>query len=154
MYGYTRSGIMIFAGQGRDQYLIEGIIIALLTIGAAAAMSLAYFITKLPFPLVRHAGVLFFMSVFVLLSLQLFDHYVDKTRWYRVSDTIPPAIWSYFSSSVKKTSYLPKRMLRVSEIWLFEYKDWPTFQKKFKQLIIDYLIRVLGAEKYLGKTSD
>ena len=153
LYGYGRNGITIFAGQGRDQYLVEGIIVAGLTIGTGLSLTLAYYFTKLPFPVLRHAGVLLCMSMSVVLGLQIFGAYVDKTRWYRLQDTLPSQVWAFLASSVKKTSYLPKRLLRVSEIWLFEFKDWTGFQKKVKQLLVDYILRVTGADKFV-KTAE
>lgn len=40
---------------------------------------------------------------------------------------------------------LPKRLYRLSEIWLLEYKDWDVFQKKFKLLVVDYVMKFLSA---------
>lgn len=139
---------------GRDQYLIEGIIVALLTIGCGAAVSFAYYITKLPFPVIRHIGVIFALALFTVLLLQIWDAYSEKTKWYRIRDTLPSQVWWYLTSSVKKTSNLPKRLIRISEIWLFEYKDWSGFQKKFQQLVADYVVRILGLEKFIPKTKE
>ena len=47
-----------------------------------------------------------------------------QTRWYNVRDTVPPAYWAFLSSSVKKSSGLAKRLVRLSEIFLFDFKDW------------------------------
>jgi hypothetical protein len=139
---------------GRDQYLIEGIIVALLTIGSGTALSFAYYMTKLPFPVVRHVGVIFALTVVTVLLLQIWDAYVEKTKWYRIKETLPEGVWWFLTSSVKKTTSLPKRLIRLSEIWLFEYKDWNAFQKKFRQLIVDYIVRILGLESYLPSTKE
>lgn len=49
---------MVFAGQGRDQYLVEGIFIALLTLGNGLALCLMLAATRIKrFPLFRHALV-------------------------------------------------------------------------------------------------
>jgi hypothetical protein len=48
------------------------------------------------------------------------------------------------TSSVKKSSGLFKRLLRISEIWIYDYKDFQGFQKKVQVLVIDYLKRVMG----------
>ena len=63
-------------------------------------------------------------SMFIVLGLQIFEAYVDKTRWYTMKDTVPPHYWNFLSSSVKKSSGLMKRLVRVSEIFLFDFKDW------------------------------
>lgn len=49
---------MVFAGQGRDQYLVEGIFVALLTLGNGLALCLMLAATRIKrFPLFRHALV-------------------------------------------------------------------------------------------------
>jgi hypothetical protein len=52
---------------------------------------------------------------------------------------------SRLTQSVKKNTMLPKRLYRLSEIWLLEYKDWDGFQKKFKLLVVDYVMKFLSA---------
>ncbi len=54
-------------------------------------------------------------------------------------------ILSRLTQSVKKNTMLPKRLYRLSEIWLLEYKDWDGFQKKFKLLVVDYIMKFLSA---------
>jgi hypothetical protein len=80
-----------------------------------------------PFPpLSSHLNLLIF--AFPLLSPQ---------------DTFPPALWNFLSSSVKKSSGLLKRLLRLSEIWLYEYKDFQGFKKRSHALLFDYIKRSL-----------
>lgn len=132
---------MIFAPQGRDQYFIEGIIVALWTIGAALSYSLMSYATRLRFPVLRHCLVILAMTLFIVLSLQIWNAYIDKTGWYSLRETLPAEVWSYLSGSVKKGSGLPKRLLRMSEFWLFESKDWESFTKKFNTLVVEYVRR-------------
>ena len=66
-------------------------------------------------------------------------------------DTVPPELWRYLSSSVKKSSGLLKRLIRVSEIWMFEYKNFATFQSRAKILVMDYIKR--SALKVVGVSS-
>ena len=134
-------GVRIFAEQGRDQYLIEGMIVAAWTVGCGIAGIMMLWSTKLPFAALRHVVVIASMSVFIVLAMQIWAAYVDKTRWYNMKDTVPDYIWAYFTSSVKKSSGLMKRLLRLSEIWLYDFKDWDSFKGKFKTLVVDYLIR-------------
>jgi len=140
-YGMGRSGLVLFAPQGRDQYFIEGIVVALWTIGAALSYALMNYATRLRFPVLRHLLVLLSMTLFIVLSLQIWNAYIDKTGWYSLRETLPVEVWSYLSGSVKKSSGLPKRLLRMSEYWLFETKDWEGFVKKFNTLVVDYMKR-------------
>eukprot|EP01041_Mallomonas_annulata_P004551 gene4551-9030_t len=141
LFGAGREGVTIFSGQNRDQYVIEGIILALFSISAAMSLVAMHYMTKIPFALLRHIGVIFCMSVFTVMLLQIWLAYTDKTRWYSLKDTLPPQLWTWISSSVKKSTSLPKRLFRLSEYWLFEAKDWDALWKKMKVLVVDYINR-------------
>ena len=52
---------------------------------------------------------------------------------------------------MKKSSGLLKRLVRVSEIWMFEYKNFATFQSRSKVLVMDYIKR--SALKVIGVSS-
>ena len=136
-----RGDIAIFAPQGRDQYSVEGIIVALCTIGAGCSFFLMYLSTKVRFPLLRHVLVIFFMTAFAVFCLELWKDYTMKTLWYSLRDTVPKDVWTWLTSSVKKNSTLAKRLVRVSEIWLTNTKGYDAFYKKFEQLVIDYVKR-------------
>ena len=129
----------MFAGQ----YFIEGLIVAAWTVGCGFAGLLLVYSPKLPFWRLRHAAALLSLSVFVVLCLQIWDAYVEKTRWYTLKDTLPKELFAFLTSSVKKNSGLAKRLLRVSEIWLFDYKDWPAFLKSVNFYVTDYVVRSL-----------
>lgn len=131
----------IFSGQNREQYMLEGLIISAVTIAAALSMVGLHYVTKIRYSLLRHVGVIFLMSVFVVLSIEIFSFYTEKTRWYNLKDTLPSYVWSWITSTVKKNSGLPKRLLRVSEYYLFEYKDWSGLKKKVQVLLVDYVQR-------------
>jgi hypothetical protein len=144
--GFSHQGTLsIFSPQGRDQYLVEGIIVALWTVGAGLAAYFAAYSTKIPVPLLREVLVLVFMTCFIVLGVQIWMAYVSKTAWYSLKETIPPVLWTYITSGVKKNSDLFKRLLRMSEIWLFEIKglDFEAFEKKFQLLVVDYVKRSL-----------
>ncbi len=139
-YGMTRQGMVIFAPQGRDQYLIEGIIVALWTVGCGLSYSLMLYATRLRFPVLRHVLVLLSMTLFIVLLLQIWHAYVDKTGWYALKDTFPAELWGWLTASVRKNSGLAKRLLRVSEFWLYESKgDWHALVKKFNTIVVDYV---------------
>ena len=56
---------------------------------------------------------------------------------------IPSSVALFFTSSVKKESGILKRIIRLSEIWMFESKSWREFGISFRHLIIDYIKRCL-----------
>jgi hypothetical protein len=145
LFGNSRQGgLRIFAGQGRDQYLIEGIIVALWTIGCGLAGVMMYYGSKMPIGIFRNIIVLFSFAMFIVLSLHIWDGYIEKTRWYSLDATLPREIKEYFKSNIKKSSGLLKRMIRVSEYWLFEAKDINQVQRKFKTLVLDHVQRMIG----------
>jgi len=134
--------LSIFAAQGRDQYTAEGIIVALWTVICGLSYYGLFLSTKLRFPVLRHVCILLCLTCFVVFALEIFKAYTAKTMWYSLRETVPADVWKYLVSSVKKSSGLPKRLLRISEIWLFDFKDWESFQKKFEGLVVDYVKRV------------
>lgn len=146
-FGYSRQGTLsIFAAQGREQFLLEGIIVAMWTIACALSCFFIVGASKLRFPLLRHVLILFGMSVFVVFALQLWGAYTTKTSWYSLRDTLPNQVWQFLRSSVKKDSGILKRLLRSSEVWLMEAKDFSAFQKKFDLLVVEYVKRLLPSK--------
>ena len=123
------------------------------TAGAGFAAYLTIYATKVPFSIVRHVGVLITMSIFIILCIQIWNAYIDKTQWYSLKDTMPAELWAWFASSIKKSTSLPKRLYRVSQIWLLETKYIPSnifdtkvlrgFYKKFDALVVEYIKRQL-----------
>ena len=147
--------IQIFAPQGRDQFLIEGLIISAMCVGVGLLGYIMVSITKLklgwgigPFTIdsaIRHVVVLLSLATMIVFCLEIAESYKMKTGWYSVKDTFPKELWFFITSSVKKNSGLLKRLIRVSEIWIYEYKDWTTFQKKASGLTFEYLKKSLVA---------
>lgn len=80
-YGMEQHGPVLFAGQGREQYIWEGIIVALWTLGCGVSLASLYASSKSRYFIVQHVGVLLSMSAFILLGIQIWNAYVDKTRW-------------------------------------------------------------------------
>lgn len=141
-YGRSRAGPIIFAGQGRDQYFVEGLIVASWTLAGAISLFIMQGATRMKrFPLLRHVVILLCLSFCVVLFQQIWAAYVMKTGWYSFRETVPNEVWVYLTGSVKKGSGLLKRLLRLSEYWLFEAKDLVALKSKAKALILDYLYR-------------
>ena len=55
-----------------------------------------------------------------MLLLQIWNAYVMKTGWYSLRETLPQELWAFLTSSVKRGSGPAKRLIRLSEFWLFE----------------------------------
>ena len=129
--------------------MLEGIIVAAMTVGCGLAGMLMYYGTKIPNfygigTILQHVAVLLAVSIFITLSLELGEAYIEKTRWYAVKETLhPPQIWVWITSTVKKSSSLPKRLLRLSEYWLFENKDWKAFLSKADDLLVKNWLKKL-----------
>lgn len=140
---YQGRGMTIFAGQGRDQFLLEGLIIGLLTVGCGVAGVLMVAASKIksPEPLTRHVGVILGLAMFIVFGMEIADYYKMKTGWYQVKETIPPEMWAWMSGSVKKSSGLFKRLFRLSEVYINEYSTFTGFKKKAKSILLDYLSR-------------
>ena len=151
LYGFARDGqIEFFSGESRDQYLLEGLIVAGYVLGTATGLILMHYSTRLPYAIVRTICVCISIGLFLSMGHNLWKSYIYKTSWYSLKDTLPAPVWHFMSSSVKKNSGLPKRFYRLIEIYLsddfdvFNGDDWRRLQKKFQTLIIDYIMRVMG----------
>jgi oligosaccharyltransferase complex subunit gamma len=142
---YQGQGMTIFAGQGRDQYLLEGLIVALLTVGCGVAGVLMVGASKIrsPEPVTRHIGVMLGMAVFVVCAIEIAGLYQMKTGWYQFKDTFPPELWTWLSGSIKRSSGLLKRLLRLSEVYLNEFQTYTGFKKKAKSILFDYVQRAV-----------
>ena len=171
-FSHERDGTINIWGQGsRDQTVLEGIAVAFYTISCAIAMFLVYigsgfantwtnidinipYLTKgktikLPIPgwlvnIMRNLLVCAGLALFIVMGKHLCGAYLLKTQWYRISETLPPYIWQPLSSNVRKTSGLLKRLFRMSNVLLWEFKDWNSFQKKAKLLVVDYIYKSIG----------
>ena len=86
--------------------------------------------------------------MFVVFSMELWSAYIDKTPWYSIRDTLPQQVWAWLSGGVRKDSNLVKRLFRLSEVYVKDFKDMESFQKKAKIILTDYLKKLL--KKYLG----
>ena len=151
LYGTARDGgLEIFSGESREQFLLEGIIIAGYVLGAATGLILMHYSTTLSNVIVRHICVCISIGIFLTMGQNIFESYTHKTSWYNIKDTLPAPVWEFMSSSVKKNSGILKRIYRILEIFLsddfdlFDGDDWRKLQLKFRTLIIDYIIRVMG----------
>lgn len=148
LYGPGPGGsLSIFAPQGREQYLLEGVIVAALTLTMAALCHLLRLSTSVRFPLLRHVLVLCCLAAFCTLGVQLWMAYVIKTPWYSLKETLPAELWRAVASSVKKTSGLGKRLWRLSEYWLLDpsAQDPAVLWKKADGLLLDYLKRQIAS---------
>ena len=146
-----QGGVSIFAGQGREQYTLEGIIVALWTIGCGASLYFMHYFTTKRYSIVRHLGVIFCMSSFIVLLSLLIAQYLEKTKWYQISEVVDKTIYTsvtnYMKQTVKPSSGLFKRLVRISEYVLKEYKDYDSFAKKFKVIIVDYFLEHVGLKQ-------
>ena len=104
-------GLQIFAGQGREQYVLEGLLIAGMSVLCGGALAVGYKATKMHVgSVMRHVLVLMALAIFVTVAVQLTEIYIFKTGWYRIQETVPAEVWSWFKGSVRKSSSLPKRL--------------------------------------------
>ena len=147
-YANDRYNPSIFATRGREQFLFEGIIVALWTIGCGFSLFITYFGTRIPFSPLRHVVVILGLAMFVVFSMELWNAYADKTPWYSIRETLPQEVWKWLSGGVRKDSTLLKRLVRLSEVYVREFKDLHSFRKKAKIILTDYVKKLL--KKYAG----
>lgn len=149
LYGTPKGGkgIAIFATQGQQQYLIEGLVVAALTVGCGLSLAMINVSSKLRVwaPL-RHALVILGLTSFAVFAMEVAECYIYKTPWYSLKETVPKDLWGWFAAGLKKNSSLGKRLLRISEIWMYEYRDWGVFRKKVGSILGDWAQRTVGLQ--------
>jgi hypothetical protein len=143
------TAIKVFAEQDRHQYLLEGVIVAALTLVCAGCLfvlsrladgdpgsetdadnrtpaadsdSLVSTLRHTVSSLCRHIVAVLLLSAAVLCVLLLFRLYTDKTDWYRLREALPPEVSEFFSGKVLKSSGLLKRFCRLAYLWVFEVR--------------------------------
>ena len=145
-YGYGRDGqITLFMGQGREQYVLEGLVVSLYTLGLGFGTIALYYSSK------REFGHSFFglplrslicccsLALCVLCGSLLFEAYCVKTQWYNFFETLPAELKHWMRAELRKSSGLVKRLYRAATLYLSEYKNWKTFLKKLKIIFVGYL---------------
>jgi len=152
LYGTPKGGkgIAIFGTQGQQQYLIEGLVVAALTVGCGLSLVMINQSSKLKVwgPL-RHMLVILSLTAFTVCAMEIAECYIYKTPWYNLKETVPKDLWGWFSSGLRKNSSLGKRLWRISEIWMYEFKDWSAFGNKVGVILGDWAQRAVGLQQSL-----
>lgn len=92
-----------------------------------------------------HAGLNVSLAFGVYFLLQLFNFYSMKTRWYQLSETLDPQVSAFFFQPIKKTSGWGKRLWRVTQIFVREYKGWDSFAKTATAMFVNHAKRQLSS---------
>jgi hypothetical protein len=160
-YSVGRDGrFSLFSDQSRDQTVLEGLTIALFTLGFALSMYLAHVAASTPMlsfdpkviwknavgKIVRAVIVSAALALLLVSFNALWDSYIFKTQWYRVSETMPGYVWKPFTDKVVRSSGLLKRLQKLSTIFVYEFKTWDAFMKNCDTYLFKFLKRsVRGA---------
>lgn len=92
-----------------------------------------------------HAGLNVSLAFGMYFLLQLFNFYSMKTRWYQLSETLDPQVSAFFFQPIKKTSGWGKRLWRVTQIFVREYKGWDSFAKTATAMFVNHAKRQLSS---------
>jgi len=144
---YHRPGnnIELISGEGRGQYVYEGVMIGLANaLGGLALVGSCNILSQRCswWTIVPRMAISSFLLAVFLFSMQFtYAIYTTKTQWYSAAKTLPDDFQFWLASSVKKTSGWAKRIIRISEYFLFEYKTVEALKTKFNVVIINYAVR-------------
>lgn len=117
-------------------------------LGLVARRSLSLLTYSLPLARAHihpNTGLNASLAVFVYFLMHLFTFYSAKTRWYRLADTLDPQASAFFFQPLKKTSGWGKRLWRLTQIWVIEYKDWASFAKTGSAMFVNHAKRQLAS---------
>lgn len=161
LYNIQRGGqFSLFSPQSRDQTVLEGITVALFTLGISFSMYLvqvAASTTSLDMSrlnigivgwwlerLVRAVLAALALAVLLISFDALWESYIFKTQWYRIEETMPSWIWSSFMGKVTKSSGFVKRFVKLVTIYIYDFKSWPAFSKSIDTYLLRFLYRTFG----------
>lgn len=65
-------------------------------------------------------------------------------------NTTHKQVATFLFGNMKKGSGLARRLLRVTQLWLYEFKDWPSFSKTATNLVVNHAKRQLAAVGLAG----
>lgn len=161
LYGRYRSPVLISEG-GRDQFVLEGLSIALLSVAVAAALLLARAAAGwraaakgAPPPVLV---ALSFTSIvittaaaaaFVTLAGRLAGLYLYKTRWYQVGATVPPMFSGLFSrpvGTINKSTGILERLRKFAWYVALDARSPRDVGKKARTLFLNYARRAFGLQ--------
>mmetsp|Transcript_3078 Transcript_3078/g.5391 ORF Transcript_3078/g.5391 Transcript_3078/m.5391 type:complete len:436 (+) Transcript_3078:22-1329(+) len=145
--GVNFDRLELVSGGGRDQYVYEGLLVGAAAVAAGLALA-AFAAVAVPprggakrWLVPRAVAAAVCLAVAIYSAQFLYTLYVKKTRWYSLGNTLPEGVKKWLGDSVKKGSGWAKRLLRLSEYFLFEYKDTAGLWKKTKVLVVGYALR-------------
>jgi len=133
---------MLFHPANRSQFALEGFLVVGLMLLLAVCAIVLFEAPRAKWWTTRHLGVLLGFSAFAVLFIGLMEVYLFKTGFYRLSETFPPEVWNWISSSIKRKTGIPKRLFRLGQVFLFEFQSWGQYYRKVKTLLLDYVYRV------------
>jgi len=138
----------MISGESRGQYVYEGLLIGFSNIISGLSLVALYMTCKARpsrwMMLPRLLMSSFFLALFIYSLQFTYILYVTKTRWYATSRTLPEQAQQWLDASVKKSSGWAKRIIRMSQYFLFEFKSLKALQKKVDVLIFGYAYRFPG----------
>mmetsp|Transcript_3095 Transcript_3095/g.4730 ORF Transcript_3095/g.4730 Transcript_3095/m.4730 type:complete len:234 (+) Transcript_3095:228-929(+) len=142
--------LTIFTSMGREQWKYEGLVTAFFQFMFALLVYLMMSVTRRKMnPILSTLSVCLCLTGIMYCSREFMALYELKTPWYSLQEVVPKTALNLISrGNVKKRSGIAARLLRMSEIWLFEYTGKEAFVKKFKVIVIDFLLRSFGIKKF------
>jgi hypothetical protein len=136
---------------GRDQTVLEGVAVALYTVGAGFSLWGLEKSSRIKNSYISRVVILLCLASSGVMLSKIWTCYTFKTTWYNLKGTMPSTVWNWIASPVKRTSGVWKRIFRLCEIFVLEYKSYENFAKKCKSILVDYLLRQLGLGANVSK---
>ncbi|KAG5186911.1 hypothetical protein JKP88DRAFT_262492 [Tribonema minus] len=145
----TGHKVVLFSTNARDQWWWEGIVVAflyLLMAGATWGITSAVQWRR-AHPLLRNLAVCCCIAVLVHCIREFLALYILKSPWYNFSSQVqmlPAPLAALLSTgTIRKSSGIGFRVVRLSAIWLNQYPGLKAFGRKVKVLLVDYVVRTV-----------
>ncbi|CAM9279997.1 unnamed protein product [Choristocarpus tenellus] len=143
----------MFSDSSREQFWYEGFAVVSMYLAMGAGMiGLQKAATWKSAPsVVRSTAALVCVTFLCFLMKEYFYLYVKKTPWYTLDGFLPSTLLGFHKGPIKRSDGLLRRICRVSHIWLNEYTTGKAMGKKFKTLVVDFVVRkaarIVGLKK-------
>ncbi|GAB5033214.1 cbl-interacting serine threonine-protein kinase 9 [Nannochloropsis oceanica] len=145
-YGVYLQKVQLFMNRdSSDQFVAEGLVMGSIQLCAGLSfVGMYWFASQKRNGIAQWLGINLSLAAALYFLHRLFAFYATKTRWYDVNSTLDPNLSTFLFGNMKKGSGLFRRVLRVTQLWLYEYKDWGVFRRTASSLMAKYVKKMTG----------
>ncbi|EWM24709.1 Oligosaccharyl transferase complex, subunit OST3/OST6 [Nannochloropsis gaditana] len=143
-FGITQQKVKLISTRDTsDMFVFEGLLMGFLQLAAGLAFVLTYFFaSRRRQTLLQWIGINLSLAAALYFLHQIFGFYSEKARWYRIQHIVDPMMANFLFGNMKKGSGLFRRLVRLTQLWLYEFKDLVSFRRSAMSYLGKYIKRL------------